>query len=166
MIRKAVNEDLAEITEIIKSTVEEMKTYGNTQWDDSYPQAKDFAADISSGDLYVDERDEEVAGFICVNQVEPVEYEDLNWSSKEKAMVVHRMAVNPKFRRMGIASGMMEFADRLALGRGIRYMKTDTYSVNPNMNALFVKCGYKFVGEMSFLGKEKPFNAYEKYLIK
>ena len=166
MIRKAAKEDLAEIMKIIKATVEEMKTYGNTQWDESYPQEKDFNRDINSGDLYVDERDGEVAGFICVNQVEPVEYEELDWSSKEKAMVVHRMAVNPKFRRKGIASGMMKFADELANSRGIRYMKTDTYSVNPKMNALFVKCGYKFVGEMSFLGKEKPFNSYEKFLIK
>ncbi|MBP1744707.1 MAG: acetyltransferase [Firmicutes bacterium] len=166
MIRKAAKEDLAKIMEIIKATVEEMKTYGNTQWDESYPQEKDFNRDINSGDLYVDERDGEVAGFICVNQVEPVEYEELDWSSKEKAMVVHRMAVNPKFRRKGIASGMMKFADELANSRGIRCMKTDTYSVNPKMNALFVKCGYKFVGEMSFLGKEKPFNSYEKFLIK
>ena len=164
MIRKAAKGDLAEIMEIIRETVAEMRTYGNTQWDENYPQEKDFAGDISRGDLYVDERDGEVAGFICVNQVEPVEYEDLDWSSKEQAMVVHRMAVNPKFRRKGIASGMMEFADDLARSSGIGYMKTDTYSVNPNMNALFIKCGYKFVGEMSFLAKEKPFNAYEKLL--
>lgn len=164
MIRKAAKGDLAEIMEIIRETVGEMRTYGNTQWDENYPQEKDFAGDISRGDLYVDERDGVVAGFICVNQVEPVEYEDLDWSSKEQAMVVHRMAVNPKFRRKGIASGMMEYADDLARSSGIDYMKTDTYSVNPNMNALFIKCGYKFVGEMSFLAKEKPFNAYEKLL--
>ena len=164
MIRKAVKKDLAEIMVIIKETVAEMKTYGNTQWDDSYPQEKDFAKDISKGELYVDEREGEVAGFICVNQIEPAEYEDLNWSSKEKAMVVHRLSVNPKLRRMGIASGIMQFADELARSRGIRYMKTDTYSVNPKMNALFLKCGYKLIGEMSFLGKEKPFNVYEKLL--
>jgi GNAT superfamily N-acetyltransferase len=164
MIRKAVKEDLAEIMGIIKETVAEMKTYGNTQWDDSYPQEKDFAGDISNGELYVDERGGEVAGFICVNQVEPAEYKGLNWSSKEKAMVVHRLSVNPKLRRMGIASAMMRFADELAMRKGIRYMKTDTYSVNPKMNALFVKCGYNLIGEMSFLGKEKPFNVYEKFL--
>ena len=164
MIRKAVKEDLAEIMEIIKQTVAEMKTYGNTQWDDNYPQEKDFAKDVSNGELYVDERKGEVAGLICVNQVEPAEYEDLKWSLKEKAMVVHRLSVNPKLRRMGIASGMMQFADVLARSRGIRYMKTDTYSINPKMNALFLKCGYKLIGEMSFLGKEKPFNVYEKLL--
>lgn len=164
MIRKAVMDDLTEIMEIIKETVAEMKIYGNTQWDENYPQAKDFTGDIEKGDLYVDERDGEVAGFICVNMVEPAEYEGLNWSSEEQAMVVHRMAVNPKFRRQGVAAGMMKFADELALSRGIRFMKTDTYSVNPNMNALFVKCGYKLIGVMSFLGKEKPFNVYEKIL--
>lgn len=164
MVRKASMEDLAKIMDIIKDTVSEMKNYGNTQWDESYPQARDFARDIEKGDLYVDERDGEVAGFICVNQVEPAEYAGLNWSSKAQAMVVHRMAVNPKFRRQGVAVGMMSFADELAFSRGVRYMKTDTYSVNPKMNALFVKCGYRFVGEMSFLGKEKPFNVYEKML--
>jgi hypothetical protein len=34
------------------------------------------------------------------------------------------------------------------------------------MNALFLRCGYKLVGEMSFLGKEKPFYCYEKVLKK
>lgn len=32
------------------------------------------------------------------------------------------------------------------------------------MNSLFKKCGYKFVGEMSFLGKEFPFYCYDKLL--
>jgi GNAT superfamily N-acetyltransferase len=164
MIRKAVMEDLNEIMEIIKETVAEMKTYGNTQWDDNYPQAKDFAGDIEKGELFVDERGGDVAGFICLNQVEPKEYCGLEWYAEGQAMVVHRMAVNPRFRRQGVAAGMMKFADDLALSRGIRHMKTDTYSVNPKMNALFVKCGYRLIGEMSFLGKEKPFNVYEKML--
>ena len=58
----------------------------------------------------------------------------------------------------------MKFTDEVALKNNLRYIKTDTYSINPNMNALFVRCGYKLVGEMSFLGKEKPFYCYEKVL--
>ena len=34
MIRKAEVRDLDRIMEIIKATIEEMKTYGNTQWDE------------------------------------------------------------------------------------------------------------------------------------
>ncbi len=40
MIRKANMNDLESIMKIIKSTVEEMKTYNNTQWDENYPLEK------------------------------------------------------------------------------------------------------------------------------
>ena len=35
MIRKASLNDVDSIMDIIKSTVEEMKTYNNTQWDEA-----------------------------------------------------------------------------------------------------------------------------------
>ena len=97
MIRKANMNDLESIMQIIKSTVEEMKTYNNTQWDENYPLEKDFVSDIKKQDLYIYEVDGEVAGFICLNYEEPEEYLGLNWSSNKKAMVIHRMAVNPNF---------------------------------------------------------------------
>lgn len=37
MIRKAVKQDVEPIMEIIRATIEEMKSYGNTQWNDRYP---------------------------------------------------------------------------------------------------------------------------------
>jgi hypothetical protein len=33
------------------------------------------------------------------------------------------------------------------------------------MKALFLKCGYNFIGEISFLGKETPFYCYDKMLV-
>ncbi|AKN33710.1 acetyltransferase [Clostridium carboxidivorans P7] len=161
-MRKAVIEDTKEIMQIIKETIAEMRTYNNTQWDENYPQEKDFMKDIQRGDLYVAEREGKLVGFVCINKVEPVEYTGLNWSLKEDCMVVHRMAVNPNYRRSGIGTELMKFADELALANNIRYLKTDTYSINTKMNALFKKCGYHLIGEMSFLGKEKPFYCYEK----
>lgn len=74
------------------------------------------------------------------------------------------MAVNSHYRRSGIGTELMKFADELALENSIFYLKTDTYSINIKMNALFKKCDYEFVGEMSFLGKEEPFYCYEKIL--
>ena len=164
MIRKASLNDVDSIMDIIKSTVEEMKTYNNTQWDESYPQAKDFIKDIESEELYVEAEGKEIKGFICINYIEPKEYDDLNWVSNSKAMVIHRMAVNPKFRQQGIATKLMKHAEQLALDNNVVYLKTDTYSINTKMNSLFKKCGFNLVGEMSFLGKEKPFFCYDKLL--
>ena len=164
MITKAKLSDVKEIMEIINTTVEEMKSYNNTQWDDNYPQDKDFEKDIKQGDLYIEIEDENIKGFICVNYIEPIEYSDLEWSSNEKCMVVHRMSVNSKFRNSGIGSKLMNFAEQLAIKNGVKYLKTDTYSINTKMNSLFKKFNYEFVGEMNFLGKEKPFYCYEKML--
>lgn len=163
-MRKAVIEDIKNVMEIIKETIVEMHSYGNYQWDENYPQEKDFLNDIQKGDLFVAEREGKLVGFVCINKVEPVEYNGLNWSLNDNVMVVHRMAVNPAYRKNGIGTELMKFADELALKNNIRYLKTDTYSLNSKMNRLFEKCGYKLVGEMSFLGKEKPFYCYEKVL--
>lgn len=164
MIRKATTDDIPSIMDTIKLIVQEMKSYNNTQWDENYPQSKDFEEDIQNGDLYVYNVDGEVYGFICVNCIEPKEYDDLNWSYNEKAMVVHRFAVNPTFRNKGIGSKLLKFADDLSRENNITYLKTDTYSINTKMDSLLKKCGYKHIGDMNFLGKEKPFYCYDKKL--
>ena len=164
IIRKAVIEDLKDIMEIIKQTVVEMHSYNNNQWDENYPKEKDFISDIQKEDLFVLERQGKLAGFVCINKVEPLEYSGLRWSLNEDTMVVHRMSVDPTYRRNGIGKELMKFTDELALRNNIRYLKTDTYSINTKMNALFEKSGYNFVGEMSYLGKKEPFYCYEKII--
>jgi len=164
IIRKAISEDLKDIMEIIKQTIIKMHSYNNNQWDGDYPQEKVFIDDIQNENLFVIEREGKIAGFICVNKVEPVEYNKLNWTLNEAAMVVHRMSVSPVYRRNGIGTELMKFTDELALKNNVKYLKSDTYSINPNMNALFLKCGFKLIGEMSFLAKDNPFYCYEKIL--
>lgn len=164
MIRKAEIKDIKDIMKIIKETIEEMHSYDNNQWDENYPQEKDFLDDIQKGDLYASEREGKLVGFVCINKVEPAAYRELNWSLNEEFMVIHRMAVKFAVRRTGIGAELMKYADSLALKNNIRYIKTDTNSVNFKMNALFKKCGYNFVGQIRFLGKEKPFYCYEKVL--
>jgi GNAT superfamily N-acetyltransferase len=163
-MRKAEPCDLDRIMQIIKGTIEEMNAGGNDQWDDNYPQSKDFARDIENGDLFVEETDGKVEGFICINYEEPEEYNGLNWSSDEKAMVIHRMSVSIDSRKQGIATRLIRYAEELAAAKGITYLKTDTYSFNTKMNGLLAKIGYKRIGEMSFHGKENPFYCYEKFL--
>lgn len=164
MIRKASISDLDSIMEILKKIITEMHSYNNFQWDENYPQAKDFAADIEKGNLFVSVRENETVGFICINRDEPKEYKDLKWSSAEDALVIHRMGVSLDYRRGGIGVELVQFADELATRSGVKYLKTDTYSLNTKAQRLFEKCGYAFIGEMRFLGKEKAFYCYDKIL--
>lgn len=164
MIRKAMINDLDNIMEIVRKIIEEMHAYNNFQWDENYPQAKDFAADIEKRELFVSVRENKVVGFICINRDEPKEYERQNWSSNEDALVIHRMGVSTDYRNAGIGTELVGFADELSKNSDVKYLKTDTYSLNTKVQRLFQKCDYFFVGEMSFLGKEKPFYCYEKVL--
>ncbi|HWR08232.1 GNAT family N-acetyltransferase [Sporomusa sp.] len=77
-------------------------------------------------DLYVNERDENLVGFACIYKVEPAEYTGLLWSMQENAMIVHRMAVTPAYRRSGIGTELMIFADEFSLKNSVRYLKTYT----------------------------------------
>ena len=78
MIRKACLEDLKDIMEITKQTIVEMHSYNNYQWDENYPKEKDFTNDIEKENLFVIESEGEIAGIICINKAEPVEYDKLN----------------------------------------------------------------------------------------
>ena len=161
MIRKAVLEDIKKVMEILNKTKSEMHLYNNFQWDESYPRRSDFINDIKKENLYSIEVDGDLAGFVCLNNIEPIEYKQLNWSCKGTAMVIHRMSVNPKFRGIGIGTKLMKFAQEIANKNNIKYLKTDTYSLNIKMNNLLKKCGYNFIGYTSFPQKEKPFYCYD-----
>jgi GNAT superfamily N-acetyltransferase len=162
MIKKATMEDIESIMEMVGKIIVEMNSYNNFQWDESYPQAQDFASDIQKEELYVAVRESKVVGFVCINRDEPKEYEGLKWSSSNEALVIHRMGVNPDYRNAGIGTELVGFADELSNRFNLNYLKTDTYSLNVKVQGLFERCGYRFVGEMSFLSKEKPFYCYEK----
>jgi ribosomal protein S18 acetylase RimI-like enzyme len=166
VVRQAILDDIPDIMRIVQQTITEMRVYNNTQWDESYPRESDFAADIEKRDLYAVDRDGRLAGFICVNRVEPVEYDGLTWSRNCSTLVIHRMAVDTDCRRNGVGIDLLKHAEWLADRDRIEYLKTDTNSLNSNAQKLFEKYGYRKVGAMSAFGKETPFYCYEKSLAR
>lgn len=163
MIRVATKDDIDEIMGILEAAIKFMHSYGNTQWDDLYPGREDILLDIKRGEMFVATRGDQIAGFICLNNNEPVEYKNLHWSKALSAVVVHRMAVNRKFMHQGIARELMQYAEILAAKQN-NYLKTDTYSLNVYAQALFEKFGYNKVGTMDYHGKPLKFFCYEKVL--
>lgn len=164
MLRLATMQDLTRIMAIVQATVREMHAYGNYQWDEVYPTEQDFAADITQGDLFVSEVERQICGLICINQTEPAVYADASWTLAEKALVLHRMAVDPALRGRGTGSELLQQAETLALSLGLRYLKTDTYALNEKAQQLFLKHGYHFCGEIQFRKMEHQFYCYEKVL--
>ena len=88
----------------------------------------------------------------------------VNWSSDNPYLVLHRLAVNPVFRKQGIGGIMMSYAEEYAKTMSFYYLRTDTNSQNTAMNALFHKHNYTKCGEVHFRSLPIHFNCYDKIL--
>lgn len=165
MIRLSNISDIDSVMEIVRQTTEIMKTENNPQWNEQYPTRSDFFKDIQSKHLYIYENHNEIGGLLCLNTKEPEEYSAVSWFLPDTAIVLHRMTVNPAYRKQQIGTKLLQFAETYALETGYHYLKTDTYSTNYSMNYLFIKRGYRKTGEIYLNKKPKTFNCYEKILI-
>ena len=165
MIRNATLSDLDSIAATLGTIVAAMRERGNDQWGPAYPTPDHFAADCREGSLFVDEREGRIRGFAALNFAEPEQYGPLPWTVGRPALVVHRLAVVPEFRRQGVADGLFAFAEAMASARKLAGLRSDTYSRNPAMNALFAKRGWRMVGTLNFPGREAEFWAWEKTLF-
>ncbi len=163
MIRQAQSRDLDVIVRELPAMIAVMRAAGNDQWGPVYPTAAHFGADLDAGHLFVDDENGDVRGFGVFNEVEPEQYETVPWTVPRPALIVHRLAVMPAFRRQGVAENLFAFAEAIAAvhNQGLR---SDTYSRNPAMNALFAKLGWRFVATLNFPGREFEFRAWEKAL--
>ncbi|WP_335871676.1 GNAT family N-acetyltransferase [Bacillus sp. 2205SS5-2] len=167
-IRKGIPADMDRIMAIVQGTIHVMEENQNDQWTEEYPNQEVFRADIYKENLYVAINDQnEPVGMITVDQEQTPEYEYIDWQSNQEAYIFHRIAVDVKGRGEGIASNLIQHAEKIAVQEGVPYMRTDTYSKNKKAQALFEKNGYKKVGTIPTLfGKNQPFYAYDKILSK
>ncbi len=163
MIRHAKMEDMEAILGIVSEAIVLMQNDGNEQWNSSYPVHKDFYDDILAENLFVDSQSGGIIkSVVCLNQHEPDEYAEIQWSGDEPALVIHRMAVNPLFHGRGLAKELFQFAEERAAGLNLNYIRSDTCSRNVAMNTLFTRSGYIKSGIMRLTGTSQDYYCYEK----
>ena len=120
-----------------------------TGWGNEYPTRTDAEAALSEGALYVALREKELAGTVILNQKPAAEYFGEPWQvvcEWSEVLIIHTLAVDPRFRRNGIAEALLKFAEALAKQRGLRAIRLDGYRKNEPAFALYEKLGYKFIG--------------------
>ncbi len=164
-LRLAELDDIPAIMQLIKEVVPVMQATGNFQWDDTYPNPQVFGKDISMGQLWVAELDNEVAGVAAITTDQSPEYADAGWDITQPAIVVHRLAVSPRYQGRGVAAALMQKAEDEAVRRSITLLRIDTNSKNQATQKLFPKMGYVYAGEISLAFREGlRFYCYEKVL--
>ncbi|GAB3974801.1 GNAT family acetyltransferase [Spirosoma terrae] len=164
-IRPATRSDLPNLMKLVKVVVPLMREAGNFQWDDTYPNETVFGQDIDKAQLWVADIDGQLAGVAALTEDQEPEYAQVGFDIFQRAVVTHRLAVDPAFRGQGIAAALLNQAEKLALERNVASLRIDTNSENQVTQKLFPKLGYQLAGEIT-LGFRPGlrFLAYEKQL--
>jgi len=164
-IKRATQADVPAIMGIIRKVVPLMRAVGNLQWDDHYPNPEVFLRDIEQQQLWIADVDGTLAGLAAITTDQDPAYAHVGWDLTEPSIVVHRLAVDPAFRGMGIANALMAQAETVARSAGLTILRVDTNTKNEATQRLFPKLGYRLDGEISLPFRPGlRFLCYEKRL--
>ena len=164
-VRRGKSEDVAAVMELVRRVVPLMRAQGNLQWDAEYPNAGVFEGDVAMAQLWVAEVEGKLAGVAAITTDQEPEYAEVGWDPSERAIVVHRLAVDPAFQGKGVAMALMLQAEAVARTQAIAVLRVDTNTHNEATQRLFPKLGYALAGEIG-LGFRPGlrFRCYEKRL--
>ena len=164
MIEKADIKDLNEVISIMEDIKQEMRDEHNPQWgstEDNYPSDDKLNEDITKDSMYKYVEDNVIKGVVTIMQ-DDGEYDLVIENSKKKSYIIHRLAVPKQYRKQGIATKLMEFAEEMAKNNNIEVLKSDTEVCNDKTNKLFIKLGYEFKGIFIYDDYPGKYNYYEK----
>jgi ribosomal protein S18 acetylase RimI-like enzyme len=165
-IQKAQTNQLDEIMGLLRECAKDMNEQGIYQWDETYPPRDYIEADCKSESLFCYKEDSDIIGIIVISKEQESEYENVNWTdNRGKFLVVHRLAVRPKWQRSGLGRQMMIFAEEYATENGYFSIRLDTYSGNPVALEFYMNLGYQRIpGHIHFPHRELPYFCFEKIL--
>lgn len=160
MIRVASLSDLDHIDDIAKRAILDMQSSHIPQWDLSYPRKQHFAKDVEHGDLIVYELEGKVIAAMVLRPEQDPPYETITgWTAPHGAStVIHRVVVDPDYRRQGIFHQLMDYAETQSKQQGYQSIKIDTHRDNYKMRRFLEKRGFAYIGYLQVINRE----AYER----
>ncbi|MFZ1748549.1 MAG: GNAT family N-acetyltransferase [Saprospiraceae bacterium] len=165
-IIQATSNDIPALIQLFKRATDVMISQGIHQWNYTYPLAHHISADVDAGNVYIYWQNDQIVGTITTNEDQDEQYKKIHWHHKvNKAMIIHRLAVNPDFQGLGIGKKLCLFAEQLALSQSIRVMRLDAYSQNPVSIRLYHQLGYHRANGFCYFHKNViPFYCFDKWL--
>lgn len=156
MFRKAAAADLDAVSAIYEAVLDQEEATGCrwTNWERGvYPCRATAEKALKAGTLYVAEGGGLIWGCANLNQVQPEEYAKIPWTVAAKpkeVLVIHTLCIHPDAAGGGWGRRFVAFAEGLAVGKGCRAMRLDTYEGNAPAAAFYPKLGYRLAGETEF----------------
>ncbi|MGD9608457.1 MAG: GNAT family N-acetyltransferase [Desulfovibrionaceae bacterium] len=162
-IRKGYLKDLESIMGIVENAIVSMDSEGIDQWDDIYPNDETLVSDIEQSYLYVFDDQGEIKGFVVLNEHQEKEYVAIPWKyDTGRQLVIHRLCTDPRYKRRGIATALIDYAELWAKAHQYASIRLDAFTGNPAACALYERKGYEKRGIVTF--RKGAFFCFEKKL--
>ena len=161
-ITRAELSDAPAVMHLLTLCMEEMRASGIDQWDTIYPSLPVVEADARARSLFIVRQGDLCLCSISLDEQQPDVYAGLPWhDTTGRPGVVHRLAVHPGWRGLGIGNQLMAHAENFARDNGFTSIRLDTYTANPHAMDLYLRRGYQRVGQVSFPRRKLPFDCLE-----
>ncbi len=163
MIAKLSETHIGRCMEIIRGVKQKMLEQNIQQWDDVYPVEGDIRKDIQNEHAFGYFEGDKLYAYIALNENYDPEYDALQWLTDDKALIVHRLSVDPVMQGKGIAKQLMVFAEEYACENGYRSIRLDAFPHNPAALRVYDKLEYIHTGTVTF--RKGEFYCYEKVIF-
>lgn len=137
-------EDIDSIVALIQDAVKEMERNEIYQWDNIYPNRKDFEEDIKKGTLYIVMDGRDLVALYVISREYDEAYEKCEWkNSDEGSFILHRFCVSPKFQNRGFGKKILNHIEDQIKLMGYSSVRLDVFTENPYALRLYRNNGYE-----------------------
>jgi ribosomal protein S18 acetylase RimI-like enzyme len=123
-----------------------------------YPIRQTAIQGIEEDSLFVLRIDGAIAGTVILNHKPEQAYHQAKWgfeSDYSDVIVIHTLAVHPRYLKRGVASSLMDFARQYAIAHKMKAIRLDTSVDNLPAIALYERLGYRYIDTVD-LGLNVP----------
>lgn len=161
--RLARTRDLNDIMDIIRQAQNRMRERHLDQWQDGYPDEAAILQDIARHQGHLFLKAPHPAAYAAIVYEPDPYYAHIEgqWlSDGETYITVHRLAIHNDYLGLGYAHHILQYAERTAAHKGVRWFRIDTHHDNLTMRNLVRDAGFTFCGIVQVRDGKRM--AYEK----
>lgn len=172
LIAKATMNDIGEVEKLYEALHDHLETHTNYPgWIRGiYPTRENAIMGFAQQTLFVLRKDGEIAGTVILNHIPENAYQNAKWQTNVcdcEVLVIHTLAVHPKFYHQGVAFQLLQFAKKYAIENQMKCIRLDVSVNNKPAIALYEKFGFQYIDTVD-LGLNIPnliwFRLYEMVL--
>lgn len=147
--RKADSTDIPAVMAIIGQAQAYLREHGIDQWQNHYPNAATIRRDIERKNSYVLQKDGKAVATVAVSFDGEKTYDRIyegEWMSRGPYAVIHRIAVDDRWKGLGLFSLIVRHVEGLCRSRGVPCVRVDTHEKNRSMQSALKKNSFQYCG--------------------